>query len=44
MINNLYSILKQCLYGVELIRAHWGIFYSSPMFNRIDALLMLLLN
>ena len=29
----LYYILKQCLSGLELIRAHWGMLYCSPMFN-----------
>ena len=31
-------VLKQCLSVLELIRAHWGILYCSPMFNWIDPL------
>ena len=31
----LYYVLKQCLSGLELIMAHWGILYCSPMFNPI---------
>ena len=32
-LNTMYYVLKQYLRGLELIRAHCGIFYSSPMFN-----------
>ena len=29
----MYHVLKQCLPGLELTRARWGILNCSPMFN-----------